>query len=113
MDVPDPPSTLLLVGLLCLLPCGLHSSSYSSSSLGRSFSLSDDDLHSLSLDVVLTFVRDDTVLYRLLQRFSLPASKRKKSDRRQLGKIGFLRSVYSLALEFSPKKPTRSHSPEQ
>ena len=23
MDVPDPPSTLLLVGLLCLLPCGL------------------------------------------------------------------------------------------
>ena len=23
MDVPDPPSTLLLVGLLCFLPCGL------------------------------------------------------------------------------------------
>ena len=93
-----------------------NSYSYSSSSLGRSFSLSDDDLHSLSLDVVvLTFVRDDTLLYRLLQRFSLPAKVNVKVRPPPAWENWISAfSVYSLVvLEFSPKKPTRSHSPEQ
>ena len=47
--------------------------------------------HSLSLDVVLTFAFcDDTLLlYRLLQRFSLPASKRKSQTAAGLGKLDF------------------------
>ena len=92
-----------------------NSSSYSSSSLGRSFSLSDDDLHSLSLDVVvLTFARDDTLLYRLLQRFSLPAKVNLSQTAAGLGKLDFcVQFLLSRILKFSPKKPTRSHSPEQ
>ena len=111
MDVPDPPSTLLLVGLLCL-PCGLLTRPLTLLSLWDALSL-DFEL-TLSLDVVLTFVRDDTLLYRLLQRFSLPAKVNVKVRPPPAWENWISAfSSYSLVLEFSPKKPTRSHSPEQ
>tara|TARA_B110000305_G_C19319982_1_gene578429 strand:- start:223 stop:438 length:216 start_codon:yes stop_codon:yes gene_type:complete len=58
MDVPDPPSTLLLVGLLCL-PCGLLTRTLTL------LSLWDD----LSLDFELTLSLSMFLLLRAMMRF--------------------------------------------